>query len=294
MKRNRTSVPDFLVIGAQKSATTWLFHCLLKHPEIYLPPVKEVHYFDRSVKYPSPNFLTIRSPFKRYTLKEFLTKLRSIAKDELRVSNLDRFFWELKYSFGYYNDKWYISIFKPTKENQKCGEITPSYSILDVEDIKKVYKFNPDLKIVFLMRNPIDRAWSAFLMSTAQQNKDYKKITDSEAFSYFKSEEARKRGDYSTIIKNWTSVFPENQFYFGFFEDVKCKPKKLFTDILKHIGVSKKIDWDTIPLNKKIHGGQKVAIPNKYYKFLCDMYQKEIKSLYKEQKNPLIKSWINE
>jgi hypothetical protein len=40
------NLPDFLGIGAAKTGTTWLHHNLRAHPELYLPDVKEVHYFD--------------------------------------------------------------------------------------------------------------------------------------------------------------------------------------------------------------------------------------------------------
>jgi hypothetical protein len=40
-------LPEFLGIGAEKCATTWLFRCLREHPQIYLPRIKEVHFFDR-------------------------------------------------------------------------------------------------------------------------------------------------------------------------------------------------------------------------------------------------------
>jgi len=39
--------PDFLCIGAQKSGTTWLYHNLGLHPQIWLPIVKELHHFNR-------------------------------------------------------------------------------------------------------------------------------------------------------------------------------------------------------------------------------------------------------
>ena len=38
--------PNFLVIGAQRAGTTWLYECLREHPEIFLPETKELHYFD--------------------------------------------------------------------------------------------------------------------------------------------------------------------------------------------------------------------------------------------------------
>jgi len=42
-------LPDFLIIGAQKSGTTFLYKAFRQHPEVYLPPRKELHYFDRDV-----------------------------------------------------------------------------------------------------------------------------------------------------------------------------------------------------------------------------------------------------
>lgn len=47
--------PDFLVIGAQRGGTTWLFRCLKEHPEIFLPEQKELHFFyknhDKGIKW---------------------------------------------------------------------------------------------------------------------------------------------------------------------------------------------------------------------------------------------------
>lgn len=39
--------PDFLIIGAEKAGTTWLHDVLRAHPGLFLPDVKEVHYFNR-------------------------------------------------------------------------------------------------------------------------------------------------------------------------------------------------------------------------------------------------------
>ena len=44
------SYPDFLGIGAQKAGTTWLSHNLQLHPEVWMPPVKELHYFDEKIR----------------------------------------------------------------------------------------------------------------------------------------------------------------------------------------------------------------------------------------------------
>jgi len=46
MSRRRRGLPDFLVIGAQRSGTTTLFYDLCRHPQVAGSPVKEVHFFD--------------------------------------------------------------------------------------------------------------------------------------------------------------------------------------------------------------------------------------------------------
>jgi len=38
--------PEFLCIGAEKAGTTWLYEMLKAHPSVWMPPIKEIHYFD--------------------------------------------------------------------------------------------------------------------------------------------------------------------------------------------------------------------------------------------------------
>ena len=52
MKKN---LPTFLGIGAQKAGTTWLYKKLVQHPEIWIPPKKELHFFDNSSHYLKAN-----------------------------------------------------------------------------------------------------------------------------------------------------------------------------------------------------------------------------------------------
>jgi sulfotransferase family protein len=45
LKQYSSAVPDYLIIGAPKAGTTWLASNLAHHPDIYLPPEKELKYF---------------------------------------------------------------------------------------------------------------------------------------------------------------------------------------------------------------------------------------------------------
>src|ERR1700693_6546256 len=44
---NGDAQPDFLCVGAHKSGTTWLYRQLDSHPDFWMPPIKELHYFDQ-------------------------------------------------------------------------------------------------------------------------------------------------------------------------------------------------------------------------------------------------------
>jgi len=152
-------IPDFIGIGAQRAGTTWLWKNLEVHPGISLPPLKEIHYFSRSEKYLSPNLPD--NIIKRFTNERsfwWKTQLEQVIKKK----GFRKKMWFFKYAFGSYNDRWYCDLFSDKKEGQISGEISPAYSTLDVDDIKRVHSLVPDAKLIYIMRNPIDRTWSHF------------------------------------------------------------------------------------------------------------------------------------
>lgn len=78
-KRNSEKYPTFIGIGTQKGGTTWLYHQLRQHPDIWMPLNKELHYFDRNVKYPSPSHLTVERLSDRIIMAEG-TQIRRLYK----------------------------------------------------------------------------------------------------------------------------------------------------------------------------------------------------------------------
>lgn len=112
-------IPNFMVVGAQKSATTWLFECLHEHPEVFVPELKEVHYY--------------------------------CPADRCRFSRRDK------------GSDWYQGLFPSDPRYKAQGELTTDYMFYSgvVDDI---HCLNPNMKIIFMLRNPIDRAYSAYWM----------------------------------------------------------------------------------------------------------------------------------
>src|SRR5262245_6077586 len=48
---NGQALPNFFIVGAPKSGTTSLYHCLDQHPEIYMSPVKEPSFFASDIRF---------------------------------------------------------------------------------------------------------------------------------------------------------------------------------------------------------------------------------------------------
>ena len=80
-----------------------------------------------------------------------------------------RFFW--KWYFGEYNDEWYLSLF--AGRVGISGDITPTYGLLSEADVDSMKSVIPNVKIIFLLRDPIDRAWSHMRM---QAGKDQRRL----------------------------------------------------------------------------------------------------------------------
>jgi hypothetical protein len=232
-------LPDFLVIGAQKAGTSWLYKNLCCHPELYLPETKELHYFD---------------------------------------------------SFFYRSLKSYSLNFESGGLNVK-GEITPDYSAIHLKRIRFIRSTMPDLKIIFFMRNPVDRAWSQALMNIVRNPKrNIREVEDSEFFAHFKHDRSVMRGDYQTILDKWLSQFPPEQMHIGFFEDIVNSPKETLCEVFGYLGVSIDVDWDSFPYNKVVNANPKIPIPEKYKVFLQDMYRSDI-VLLKERFGLRVDSW---
>ena len=162
-KRNFGQSPDFIGIGVQRSGTTWLYENLKLHSEIWLTPMNEIHYFDKLGK---NKFRTGKYP-KR--LKKRVTfYLNSIAQGTpIRFHNLS---WDYNFFFRSRDIEWYKRLFCPPIGNI-AGEITPAYATLHKDIVKDIYKNFPELKVILLLRNPIQRDWSIAIKSLARDRK---------------------------------------------------------------------------------------------------------------------------
>jgi hypothetical protein len=172
------------------------------------------------------------------------------------------------------------------------GEITPAYSIIPPERIRFIHTIMPEVRLIFLMRNPIDRAWSQALMNLVMlPGKQFEEVEESQFIAYFKSAGVIQRGDYLTILDNWLSIFPREQMYLGFFDDIIHQPKKLLCEVFSYLGVPQPLDWNIFPHKQRINKGFDKSIPEKYKIILEEVYHRHIEALYKRFGSPITK-WL--
>jgi len=229
--KHEECLPNFLGIGGTRCGSTWLHYNLLVHPGLWLPPVKELHYFDRSPEYRSPSYLAGEGLFERLLGRlPYNRDWRRRAGRDLSRS-LSRHFatlpWKLKYYLSRPSDSWYASLFKPGCGKLR-GEITPAYSILSVRDVAHIYSLMPRAKIIFFIRNPVYRVWSGC-------RKNF--LTDRQIHERLAEPEIDPRTDYPAILSTWESVFPKEQMYVDFYDEIEVDPVGLLTRVYQFLGV---------------------------------------------------------
>ena len=83
------------------------------------------------------------------------------------------------------------------------GDITPRYAILPPESIKACHAAFPDLKLIFTIRNPVDRAWSAAKMALRQAGRTVEQTSPDWFLREVMRQDSLARGDYESCIRNW-------------------------------------------------------------------------------------------
>ena len=273
---------DFLGIGAQKSATSWLYKNLRQYDDLWLPPRRELHYFDRSPNYPTTNQLASKYPIHRLLGKDpynpkYIPRFLGDLIDSIREKDGKKVHWILRYYLGTYDDKWYVSLFEQGRGKIK-GEITPSYSILDLEDVRRIQKLFPRLKVIFLLRNPIDRAWSQIRFRWTKGR--FSDIHDVQAIKQFiDSPNHSLRGDYVRTIEIWASCFHTDQLFIGFYDDVATNPQKLLTDICMFLGANPEKVTNPVLPTEIVNASTKVEIPVEIEHYLTEKYYPELEKL---------------
>jgi len=113
------------------------------------------------------------------------------------------------------------------------GEFTPAYAILPDELIAKAREWMPQVKLLFSLRDPVDRAWSHARKDYARywsKGKSLEEATLDDLRPFFDSPDARQRGDFLSCLRAWLKYFPQEQFLVSYMEDIATKPSDVMRE----------------------------------------------------------------
>src|SRR4030095_9276961 len=191
--------PDFLCVGVHKGGTTWLYQQLDSHPDFWMPPIKELHYFDqlsRVQRLASPRRRDERDLY-------FLESLDSLsAKPYMDLENYGR-------------------LFEP-KGSLLSGDISPNYSTLSSTLIRQIVEYVPNLKVIFIARDPVERFWSHLSMEVHyRQIEPFDATNINQIHRNLLRRGMRLRSYPSTVVARWKRYVHPERFRIYFFDDLQ-------------------------------------------------------------------------
>jgi len=265
--------PDFIGIGAQKAGTTWLYQNLRSHPDIWMPKEKEIHYFDEKIKGGGLlRHLRGDRPSDKRWRRQIGVKLKSFPRD-MSPEDLS---WSYKYFFGRPNDNWYASLFEPGR-GKVTGETTPDYAILSKTTIAHVHNLMPEAKIIFMMRNPVERPWSVINMGLRSRDENPASISREEFESRLEGRRKRRMTSYLRTLRKWSALYPEERIFVGFLEDVRFLPEEFLRRLYEFLEVPAYFDERFIRF--KANAGQQITMPVRFAAQLSGAYRGQIEKM---------------
>ena len=253
----RGAGPDFLCIGAHKAGTTWLYQQLDSHPDFWMPPVKELHYFDQ------------------------LSRVQRAAPPRCRDERDLRFLESIKNLSAepYINLDHYARLFEP-KASLLSGDISPNYSTLSDEVIRRVVGYFPNLKVIFLARDPVERVWSHLSMEVYYRQIEPFDATNIDEVNRNLSRRGMLLRSYpSAVVAQWKRYVDSEQFRVYFFDDLQTNPAELRRSILRFLGTDPDKPGSRLTADYNSWTRmEKLPLTNKVRSHLARFFKKELKT----------------
>ncbi len=205
-----------LGVGAQKTGTSWLYRYLAGHPDTFLPVIKELHVFDAHFR---PDWFGSYDQAFARRLAEALDRQRDSSRAHLR----NRVQQLLDRALITYDIDRYLNLFRALPGPRKLtGDITPSYSVLDASHFARIRTMLTEAgmtpRVVFLMRDPVERVWSASRMWARNHGITDANLIRKEALAQLNRPADMARNRYDRTIEALEKVFPPEELFFSFYE----------------------------------------------------------------------------
>jgi hypothetical protein len=217
----KINYPNFFLIGTVKGGTTSLHRYLDQHPEIYLSPIKEVNYFSREDIHPEHFSRDYRHDVN-VDLKSYLS---SDMDHPIHIAHVT-------------DEADYLQLFKKAGNAKAIGEMSLSYMLYPSAP-KAIAAACPDAKIMAMLRDPAERAFSQYIMNLRQGKtleKDFiREITEDDKLlpkGWGVNHQYLFIGHYYEQLKRYYDLFPANQIKIFLFDDYANNPDAVVLSLI--------------------------------------------------------------
>ena len=248
-------LPDFVAVGPQRTGTTWLHANLRYHPEIFLSEPKELFFFSRLKTPDSPKFQSndlawylqfFHDPAWRFALKTTIS------------------LWK------------YRRLYRPRVR----GEATASYATVDRDVIREIAVLNPDIKVILMIRDPIDRAWSHAKKDLVRnRNRRISDVAESEFTAFFSDAYQRQCARYVEHYDNWAAHLKDGHLLACVFDDIASGPEELLLKVMSFLSVTSDKRYIDRAVREAVNPTAASEIPEHYRRLLQELLKDDIENL---------------
>jgi len=156
----------------------------------------------------------------------------------------------------------------------------------------------PRIKVVYLLRNPMERSWSyaAQYFSSPRRKGHYGGVdkVPERVLKDFLIEDGKGHSDYLGALEAWQSHYPPELMLVGFFDELERDPKALFVRILDFLDID--AGPSSIPpgISENWHPSRGSKIPQSYRAFLAGLHLDQLKALDQRLKSAWTARWLKE
>jgi Sulfotransferase domain len=139
------------------------------------------------------------------------------------------------YYFDHHFDEgpqWYLDHFRAAGDRPAVGEISHSY-LSSPQAPARIAEFNPRLRLLVCLREPVDRAFSDYLAMVKNGQVDGPFSDTLERFPRLLD-----RGRYATHLQRYLDLFPWEQVHVSLFDDLRADPQAYADDVFGFLGIT--------------------------------------------------------
>ncbi|MFV8819976.1 sulfotransferase [Haliea sp. E17] len=232
-----------------KSGTTWLFRQLEQHPGIHFSPEKELHYLADSSGHRGA--LTFGYRLGRWR------NARARSADGLSWRDTA---WYLDYLLAPRTWGWYERRFSGVANGQYCADFSNLSVLLSRGDWERLLQRVGELRIVYVLRDPLDRIWSHLKFHYHLGGDEAQLEMLARATSGTAPQEFLEHSLYAKHLRNMLEVLPREQIHIVYYDDISQRPEQVLRGVEAFLGLPAH-DYAPAKLQRRINPSAQLPRP---------------------------------